>query len=64
MTFFQLEIENEGPWGVSNVTVIINWPYEVQSPYAHGKWALYLMEYPVMKIPKPGSVTSIIHAKY
>lgn len=42
------QITNDGKWGVQNVTVYIDWPYEVQSPWPHGKWALYVMEMPTI----------------
>lgn len=50
----QYQVTNFGPWDVSNVSVIINWPYEVQSPFPQGKWALYLMEPPFASTPVPG----------
>ncbi|VDP03035.1 unnamed protein product [Soboliphyme baturini] len=48
-------VRNNGPWGVGNVTVLIDFPFEVNSPFAHGKWALYLMSTPAIEIPIPGS---------
>jgi len=50
-------VTNHGPWSVSDARVRIEWPYEVQSPYARGKWALYLMTQPVMRITRPGHRT-------
>ncbi len=50
----QYTVENDGPWSVNNLTVVISFPYEVQSPFPRGKWALYPMEYPIVKIPIPG----------
>ncbi|VDN07933.1 unnamed protein product [Thelazia callipaeda] len=41
-------VTNKGPWSVSNVTVQVDWPYQVASIFARGKWALYLLETPSM----------------
>lgn len=48
------QVENAGPWSVSNVTVRIDWPMEVQSPYEHGKYALYLLDMPTYRTNKLG----------
>ncbi|KRY74184.1 Integrin alpha ina-1 [Trichinella pseudospiralis] len=48
-------VKNSGPWGVSDVTVMIEHPHQIYSPYARGKWALYLMYTPVIELPIPGS---------
>ncbi|MCP9258136.1 Protein CBR-INA-1 [Dirofilaria immitis] len=42
-------VTNKGPWSVSNVTLQVDWPYQVASVFATGKWALYLMEAPTMQ---------------
>ncbi len=56
----QFQVTNLGPWSVSNVSVLISWPYEVQSPFPQGKWALYMMEPPMATIPVPGQSVSIL----
>ncbi|VDK73530.1 unnamed protein product, partial [Onchocerca ochengi] len=43
-------VTNKGPWSVSNVTLQVDWPYQVASVFATGKWALYLMEAPTMQL--------------
>ncbi|VDN39307.1 unnamed protein product [Gongylonema pulchrum] len=43
-------VTNKGPWSVSNVTVQVDWPYQVASVFAKGKWALYLLEPPTMQV--------------
>lgn len=43
-------ITNKGPWSVSNVLVTVEWPHQVESVFAKGKWALYLMEPPTIEI--------------
>jgi hypothetical protein len=45
-------VTNHGPWSVSNVTVELDWPYEVQSIFPKGKWALYLIEMPTISTTK------------
>ncbi|VDK23129.1 unnamed protein product, partial [Anisakis simplex] len=42
-------ITNQGPWSVNNVTVQVDWPYQVASVFSKGKWALYLMEMPTIQ---------------
>lgn len=39
-------VTNRGPWRVKRVQVLIDWPYEVENGYRHGKHLLYLMEAP------------------
>ncbi|VDK85685.1 unnamed protein product [Litomosoides sigmodontis] len=43
-------VTNKGPWSVSNVTLQVDWPYQVASVFTTGKWALYLMEAPTMHL--------------
>ncbi|KAL5006756.1 hypothetical protein ScPMuIL_015562 [Solemya velum] len=44
-------VENSGPGIVDNLRVTIHWPYEMESEYEHGKYLLYLMEFPVLTGP-------------
>lgn len=39
-------VANHGPWAVNNITVEIDWPYQLASKYTQGKYALYLIELP------------------
>uniref|UniRef100_A0A0N5AE12 Integrin_alpha2 domain-containing protein n=1 Tax=Syphacia muris TaxID=451379 RepID=A0A0N5AE12_9BILA len=39
-------VTNHGPWVVSNVTLEIDWPYQLTSKYSQGKHALYLIDFP------------------
>ncbi|EJW75165.1 integrin alpha cytoplasmic region family protein, partial [Wuchereria bancrofti] len=43
-------VTNKGPWSVSNVTLQVDWPYQMASVFTTGKWALYLMEAPTMQL--------------
>lgn len=43
------QVFNSGPWKVSNLEVHIDWPYQVASHYAPGKWLLYLDEKPYVE---------------
>ncbi|KAK6102226.1 Integrin alpha family protein [Brugia pahangi] len=43
-------VTNKGPWSVSNVTLQVDWPYQMASVFTTGKWALYLMETPTMQL--------------
>ncbi|CAJ0580785.1 unnamed protein product, partial [Mesorhabditis spiculigera] len=41
-------LHNKGPWTVRNVTVEFQWPYQVQSTFRRGKYALYLLDVPTV----------------
>uniref|UniRef100_A0A5S6QJD1 Integrin_alpha2 domain-containing protein n=1 Tax=Trichuris muris TaxID=70415 RepID=A0A5S6QJD1_TRIMR len=51
-------VRNGGPWGVNDVTVIIDHPHQIGSTYGRGKWALYLMYLPIIELPVPGSTVT------
>lgn len=36
------QVLNKGPWHVEDMTVTIDWPLQVASNTAQGKWLLYL----------------------
>ncbi|KFD56029.1 hypothetical protein M514_03153 [Trichuris suis] len=48
-------VRNGGPWGVNDVTVNIDHPYQISDTHVRGKWALYLMYLPIIELPIPGS---------
>lgn len=39
---------NEGPWHVSSVQVVIQWPHQLASDTAQGKWLLYPEDVPTV----------------
>ncbi|EPB72084.1 FG-GAP repeat protein [Ancylostoma ceylanicum] len=41
-------LHNKGPWTVRNVVAKFDWPYQVESTHAKGKWALYLLDVPTV----------------
>ncbi|CDW56610.1 protein ina; fg gap protein [Trichuris trichiura] len=51
-------VRNGGPWGVNDVTVTIDHPYQISDMHVRGKWALYLMYLPIIELPIPGSTTT------
>lgn len=36
------QVLNKGPWHVDDMTITIDWPYQVASNTVQGKWLLYL----------------------
>ncbi|XP_065163300.1 integrin alpha-PS1 isoform X3 [Atheta coriaria] len=40
------QVTNEGKWAVSNLEAYIDWPIQIQSSRAEGKWLLYLESTP------------------
>ncbi|XP_035439524.2 integrin alpha-PS1 isoform X1 [Spodoptera frugiperda] len=42
------QVFNEGPWHVSSVQVVIQWPHQLASDTAQGKWLLYPEDVPTV----------------
>lgn len=43
------QVLNNGPWHVEGLTVTIDWPLQVASYTAQGKWLLYLEGIPTFE---------------
>lgn len=52
------QVENQGPWHVEDMQVLINWPHQVGTESGEGKWLLYLEGVPEFETGKCCSYSS------
>lgn len=43
------QVYNEGPWKVSNLEILVDWPFQVANDKPIGKWLLYMEEKPYIE---------------